>query len=181
MKKIVTLFVFLFASLTINNLHAGSSSITQYAPVVTGNGETAGLAELTRNEQGIHVQLHGIELIESGHAFTAWVDIDDNNDGSERILVRIAGGVSGDSQEIQLVGSLSRGNIPPENGFSILYNNGNGVFNHPMEAKIGLFIRDHGEIIPDLLNNQVTQLNGGCEPSDPNICENILFIQFAAP
>ena len=141
--------VIIFGFCTVAHVHASSSNITQYAPIINlSNQLVAGLAELTRNEKGVSVRLHGVSFIAPHKVYTGWIDINnfERND-SQRILLRIAGDLSGDSDEILLTGSLSAGLIPPADGSSILFNNGKGVFKHPKSAKIDFFVRNHGEII----------------------------------
>ena len=176
LKIMIVFVIFTFGFLTAAHGHAASSNETQYAPIINlSNQQIAGLAELTRSEQGVSVRLHGVNF----NVYTGWIDIDNfADDDSQRILLRIAGGLSGDSNEITLEGNLSTGKIPSPDGLSIIFNNGYGVFENPMSAKIDFFVRTHGEIIPDKLVQQVTELEGGCKNND---CATFLFVSFDAP
>ncbi len=178
--RVVLLLLFLcLFSLTANG-HAASQSIIQYAPIVNmNNQQVAGLAELIRTNKAVSVRLHVVHFIAPHNAYTGWIDINnfENND-TQRILLRVAGDVSGDSNAVTLFGNLSAGLVAQVNGSSILFNNGDGVFNDPMTAKIDFFVRNHGEIIPDSLVKQVTEFEGGCEA---NACDTFLFVSFDTP
>jgi hypothetical protein len=49
-----------------------------------------------------------------------------------------------------------------------------GLIN-PMGAEYHIALRTMGPVIPDLLQEQLTTLNGGCEPGEPNagLCANV--------
>lgn len=178
--KIALPILFLWLFFLAVNGYAAPQSAIQYAPIVNlDNQQVAGLAELTRTNRGVSVRLRGVNFIAPHNAYTGWIDINNiAGDDSQRILLRIAGDVSGDGNELTLTGNLSADLVPQANGTSVLFNNGNGVFNDPMRAKIDFFVRNHGEIIPEQLVKQVTEFEGGCEVND---CATFLFVSFDAP
>lgn len=53
---------------------------------------------------------------------------------------------------------------------------GNGLTDS-FDAEIHLVARTHGDLIPDLVEQQITTFNGGCPPND---CQNVQFAVFSA-
>ncbi len=53
---------------------------------------------------------------------------------------------------------------------------GNGLTDS-FEAEIHLIARTHGDVIPDLVEQQITTFNGGCPPND---CQDVQFAVFQA-
>ena len=181
MKKIFVLCLILALSTVFNvslNAEGVQKSTTQYSPITELEGDGfAGLAQVHRDHKGVDFHLHSIG-VESGHAYTAWTNIDDDGDGISEILFRVGGGIVGDSREIEFKGRVIRGKVPAVDGESVLTNEGDGKFNKPLEATIVFFIRDHGMIIEDQLIDQVTRINGGCED---NTCMTIQSTTFEPP
>lgn len=58
---------------------------------------------------------------------------------------------------------------------------GPGLQNNQQEVHV--VVRTHGEAIPGLVNEQISTLNGGCNPGEPNegVCANVQGAAFPVP
>lgn len=160
-------------------------------------------SKLTRFDSGVKMTLHTAEL-PAGDVVTAWwvvfnspENCSDNACGEDDIFLfeddemviddngAVLNAEQIEAADISLLGAT--GNVIDEDGnghFSAWLNTGENpsiVFGNalvnPTSAEIHIVLRTHGQMDEELLDDQITEFNGGCSAEFPN--EPCLDIQFA--
>lgn len=152
----------------------------QVTPVEEVDGSSA---TVVRHDRGISFTVRTAGLA-PGHADTLWVMVFNHPElctHSPRPGVQcgiadlepFGGDPAIDSSVLygagHVIGSAGRatfaGSLAVEDTDGALF--GNGVTN-PAGAEVQFRIRDHGDAIPGLIDEQTHTFNGGCEPGQPN-------------
>lgn len=81
------------------------------------------------------------------------------------------GGIVEEDGIANFTAEIDEGVLPTLNGQVLL---GDGLVDS-FAADIGIVVRTHGSVIPDLLTEQITTVDGGCSI---NVCEDIQFATF---
>ena len=145
--------VFLLVGLMSVSVAFAANAVKGQADVVAKVTDVvAGQSSLVRNANGISFSVE-TSMLEPGHAFTVWIKVYEPND--KTIVLFGAGGTSDGKGKLHLKGGLPTGPVVTDDG--------DGVFNTPFTATITLKIRDHGPIIEDLVDEQTSTKNGGCQ------------------
>ncbi len=132
---------------------AGAATQTT-SPVTTFAGSLVGTSTLTRTASGASFTLSTSGL-EAGHAVTIWWMIF-NPDGSVSVQYA-AGHIVGASGTASFAGFLRVGDTTG------VINGGPGLLD-PLEANVVLVVRDHGELDPSQVNQQIMTFEA-CNPT----------------
>ena len=137
--------------------------------VVKGSHEVAGESKLVRTNDKISFDIK-TTMLPPQHAFSVWIKVHE-----KKIITVGAGGfASGDDGVEGFNGALETGPIPDRDGVRIM-KDGDGTFDTPLTSKITFVIRDHGPIIPEMVDEQTNTYDGGCRKGEPNkgMCKSI--------
>lgn len=154
---------------------------------VPGTDIPGSSSTLTRTDSGVSMTLHTSDL--PAGAYTVWFVLFNNPEectepcneddifvdgdpslglnfdqiaAAEIDFARATGGIVIENGIGNFAGSLRAGDTSE----AIL---GTGLL-EPREAEIHLIVRHHGDVIPQLVNEQMHSLNGGCPPNE---CEDV--------
>jgi hypothetical protein len=134
--------------------HAGAATQTT-SPVTTFAGEPVGTSTLTRTQSGIAFTLSTSGL-EAGHAVTIWWMVIDPDTGAVTVQYA-AGHVVGAGGTATFAGFLRVGDTRG------VINGGPGLLD-ALEANVVLVVRDHGELDPSQVNQQILTFDA-CNPT----------------
>jgi hypothetical protein len=169
---------------------AGNAAVKQESAVrVLGVGDAVdgASARLVRNANIAHLKISSQQL-EPGHVYTIWAIVfenpsacQDNCNGPDlgdpavdgTVFGAVAGTVADDDGTAKFTAHIAAG----DDGYSDIFV-GDGALDGPLSAEIHFIVRSHGPVIPDLIDEQLSTLQGGC---DVNACEDVQFGVFLAP
>lgn len=97
-----------------------------------------------------------------------WAEIQEPNDSG--IITYLNGVVIGKDGRGRFYGYIPVGKVPEADG-NVILQRGDGEFDTPRESFIRLFLRSHGEVIPERIDEQRRNYEGGCEL---RTCQNLL-------
>ncbi len=154
MKRRILVALALVGLLSLVVVSRAGAATQTTSPVTTFAGSVAGTSTLTRTESGIAFTLSTSDL-EAGHAVTIWWMIF-NPDGTVSVQYA-AGHVVGASGTASFAGFLR---VVDTTG---VINGGPGLLD-PLEANGVLVVRDHGELDPSQVNQQILTFDA-CNPT----------------
>jgi hypothetical protein len=130
------------------------------------DGSTTGRSTLQRNERGIRAVVRTTDL-ERGHAYTVWAVVFNHPDACDGPcdVTDLA------NPEVDGVSTLFSGKVARGQTTSFVGDLDVGeMLTDPYGSEVHFVVRTHGAVLPDLLAEQLTTLNGGCPPND---CVNV--------
>jgi glucose/arabinose dehydrogenase len=154
MKRRILVALTLVGLLSVVVVSQAGAATQTTSPVTTFAGSLVGTSTLTRTASGVSFTLSTTGL-EAGHAVTIWWMVF-NPDGSVSVQYA-AGHVVGASGTASFAGFLRVGDT---NG---VINGGPGLLD-PLEANVVLVVRDHGELDPSQVNQQIMTFDA-CNPT----------------
>lgn len=156
------------------------------APVIDpiNGGQEVGRARLFRHRRAIAINMHSSNLI-PGHTYTLWWVIynkpencvnspcsgpDNSNPAVMRELLYATGKVVKRGNRAFFRAMLKQGDTSGSVNSELNLPEYGGLL-YPETAEVHMVIRSHGPIIPDLVDEQIGTLNGGCTTSLPAFTE----------
>jgi hypothetical protein len=130
------------------------------------DGSTTGRSTLQRSERGIRAVVRTTGL-ERGHAYTVWAVVFNHPDACDGPcdVTDLA------NPEVDGVSTLFSGKVARGQTTSFVGDLDVGeMLTDPYGSEVHFVVRTHGAVLPDLLDEQLTTLNGGCPPND---CANV--------
>jgi hypothetical protein len=159
MKRRILVALALVGLLSLVVVSRAGAATQTTSPVTTFAGSVAGTSTLTRTQSGISFTLSTSDL-EAGHAYTIWWMVIDPDTGAVTVQYA-AGHVVGASGTATFAGFLGVGDT------SGVINGGPGLLD-ALEANVVLVVRDHGELDPSQVNQQILTFDA-CNPTCTDI------------
>jgi hypothetical protein len=146
-----------------------------------------GAATLLRTNKGISYRIYTTQL-DPGAAYTVWVVVfnrpencedgcnepDLNNPDVEGSVVYGSGYIAGDNGAGNFQGSLETFDPPAGAQVNVPAGTADGL-KDPFKAEIHLVVRNHGEVIVDLADEQLSTFGGGCNTDSGGTLEDGFF------
>jgi hypothetical protein len=146
-----------------------------------------GAATLLRTNKGISYRIYTTQL-DPGAAYTVWVVVfnrpencengcdgaDLNSPDVEGSVVHGSGYIAGENGTGNFAGSLESFDLPAGIQVNVPAGTANGL-KDPFKAEIHLVVRNHGGVITDLADQQLSTFGGGCNADSGGTLEDGFF------
>ena len=134
-------------------------------------------SEIERSAAGIGVEIETSELPPG--AYSVWAIIDDDANGMPDTGRRAGGAIVDDDGELEFEAFIAAGPLPvgpnPNGGdfVTILFSDDNS-FDNPLTARIFFVIRQHGPVVPSMVDEQTNTFGGGCSNDFSAVAPNVV-------
>jgi hypothetical protein len=139
-----------------------------------------GAATLLRTNRGISYRIYTTQL-DPGAAYTVWVVVfnrpENCEDGCDEPDVNnpdVDGNIAGENGTGNFQGSLETFDPPAGIQVNVPAGTANGL-KDPFKAEVHLVVRNHGEVIADLADEQLSTFGGGCDTDSGGTLEDGFF------